>query len=197
MASVELPQTIPYQPLRMSVERYHELTAAGAFNEHDGVELLDGVVTEKMSKNPPHRFATRRCDLLLAEIIPPGWHVQNQEPVTLQNSEPEPDVAVIRGQLADYATRHPTNTEIELVVEVADTTVVTDRYKAELYAGAGIPTYWLINLVDRCVEVMTQPQMKGDKAMYSHRSIQQITDSLDVMIGGQSAGKLNVGEFFS
>ncbi len=197
MASVELPQTIPYQPLRMSVERYHELTAAGAFNEHDGVELLDAVVTERISKNPPHRFATRRCDLLLAEIIPPGWHVQNQEPVTLQNSEPEPDVAIIRGQLADYATRHPTTTEIELVVEVADTTVVTDRYKAELYAGAGIPTYWLINLVDRCVEVMTQPQTMGKKTMYSHRSIQQITDSLDVMIGGQSVGKLSVGEFFT
>lgn len=96
MASVELPQTIPYQPVRVSVHRYHELTRAGAFTEHDGVELLDGVVTEKMSKNTTHRLATRRCDLLPSRIMPPGWHVQNQEPITLQNSEPEPDIRLFK-----------------------------------------------------------------------------------------------------
>jgi hypothetical protein len=89
MSTVDLPRTLPYQPVRMSVERYHALTLSGAFTEHDSVELLDGVVTEKMSKNPPHSMATRRCDLALSKIVPSGFHVQNHEPITLQNSEPE------------------------------------------------------------------------------------------------------------
>ncbi len=121
MAIVELPRILPYQPVRMTVERYHQLTKAGAFTEHDEVELLDGVVTEKLPKNPPHRISTRRCDLAFSQAVPEGWHVQNQEPVTLQNSEPEPDVAIVRGQLQDYGDRHPGPAEVALVVEVADT----------------------------------------------------------------------------
>ncbi len=132
MSVTQLPQILPYQPLRMSVEKYHELIRAGAFNEHDAVELLDGVVTEKTSKNPPHRLATRQLDLALSQLVPIGWHVRNQEPITLATSEPEPDIAIVRGELTDYGNRHPYAEEVALVVEVADTTLVTDRYKAEL-----------------------------------------------------------------
>jgi len=63
MSTTELPKIVAFQPVRLSVARYHELTRAGAFTEHDAVELLDGVVVEKMSKNPPHRLATRKCNL--------------------------------------------------------------------------------------------------------------------------------------
>ena len=194
MSTVQLPQSVPYQPVRMSVSRYHELTQAGAFTEHDSVELLDGVVTEKMSKNPPHRLATRRCDLLLSQILPVGWHVQNQEPITLQNSEPEPDIAVIRGQLSDYAIRHPGLNEIALVVEVADTTLVTDRFKAQLYAQADIPIYWLVNLQERCIEVLEAPQVDNGIRRYTKSHSYLSVEELPVVIDGNLLARLRVAD---
>lgn len=181
----------------MSVQRYHDLTLAGAFTEHDSVELLDGVVTEKMSKNPPHRIATRRCDLALSKLVPMGWHVQNQEPITLQNSEPGPDVAVIRGTLADYSGRHPQVGEVALVIEVADTTLVTDRFKAQLYAQAAIPVYWIINLSERVIEVMELPTATAALPAYSKLTKYQASNQVPVVIDGQTIGQVFAGDFFA
>ena len=192
MSIADLPRTFPYQPVRMSVERYHELTRAGAFTEHDSVELLDGVVTEKMSKNPRHRIATRRCDLAFSRIVPAGWHVQNQEPITLQNSEPEPDVAVIRGELLDYADRHPQIGDVALVIEVADTNLVTDRFKAQLYAQAGIPVYWIVNLSERVIEVMQAPKSSAGLAAYEKSGQFRPGDFIPVAIDGKTVASLQV-----
>jgi Uma2 family endonuclease len=194
VSTVELPKSIPFQPVRLSVERYHALTKAGAFCEHDAVELLDGVVVEKMSKNPAHRLATRKCELLLSQLCPESWHVQNQEPITLQTSEPEPDIAVVRGKMEDYASRHPSLDEIALVVEVADTSLVTDRYKAEISARAEIPVYWLVNLVDRRIEVMTEPRVVGDLASYGCCKIVDLGDRLEFMVNGMLVGTLAVND---
>jgi Uma2 family endonuclease len=194
MSIADLPRTFPYQPVRMSVERYHELTLAGAFTEHDSVELLDGVVTEKMSKNPRHRIATRRCDLAFSRIVPAGWHVQNQEPITLQNSEPEPDVAVIRGELLDYADRHPQIGDVALVIEVADTTLVTDRFKAQLYAQAGIPVYWIVNLSERVIEVMQAPKSNAGLATYEKSGQFRPGDFIPVAIDGKTVASLQVSD---
>lgn len=194
MSTTELPKIVAFQPVRLSVARYHELTRAGAFTEHDAVELLDGVVVEKMSKNPPHRLATRNCDLLLSRLCPAGWHVQNQEPITLQNSEPEPDVAIVRGRLEDYPDRHPLYHEVTLVVEVAETTLVTDRYKAELYAQAQIPIYWLINLVDGCVEVMTNPQSVNERCAYADCAHFRPGDLFTLIVDGQEIESVPVSE---
>ena len=81
----------------MSVQRYHDLVQIGAFTEHDGTELLDGIVTEQVSKDPPYRTVTRKCDLELSALVEDGWHVHNQDPITLQTSEP--DGSVVRGEL--------------------------------------------------------------------------------------------------
>jgi Uma2 family endonuclease len=194
MATTDLPKSLPFQPVRLSVERYHELTRVGAFTEHDAVELLDGVVVEKMPKDPPHRLATRKCDLFLSQLCPEGWHVQNQEPITLENSEPEPDVAVIRGTMDRYADRHPGAQDGALVVEVADTSLVTDRYKSELYALARIPIYWLINLVDQQIEVRSSPQVTGEGARYLDCKTCGVGDHLDVEIDGQHVGAISVAE---
>ncbi len=196
MATVDLPKILPYQPVRMSVERYHRLIEAGAFSEQDAFELLDGVVSETMSKNPPHRIATRLCDLALSRIAPKGWHVQNQEPVTFSNSEPEPDVAVIRGELADYASRHPGALEIALVVEVADTSLVTDRYKAQLYAEARIPTYWIVNLSERVIEVFEEPTLEAGTAHYTKTRLYSLDEPVPVVIDGKHIASLPVKEWF-
>ena len=167
MSSVELPTVFPFQPVRMSVQRYHALVQVGAFTEHDRVELLNGIVTEQMSKNPPHSTATRKCDLRLTAMLSSDWHVQNQEPITLSTSEPEPDVTVVRGKLDDYSERHPGPEDVLLAVEVADTTLVTDRFKAEIYAAASIPVYWIVNLADRRLEVYSEPNLAANPSSYN------------------------------
>jgi Uma2 family endonuclease len=169
----------------MSVDRYHELVRSGAFSEHDRVELLDGVVTAQMSKNPPHRTATRKCDLKLASLLLPGWHVQNQEPITLETSEPEPDVSVVRGKLDDYSARHPGPTDVALVVEVSDTTLVTDRFKAQLYAAAAIPVYWIVNLSENTVDVYSQPVATAAPARYDELVTYTRGEQIPVVIAGQ------------
>jgi Uma2 family endonuclease len=194
MSIVDLPQTLPYQPVRMSVDRYHQLIRAGAFDEHDSVELLDGVVTEKMAKNPSHCLSTRRCDLALSNVVSTAWHVRNQEPITLQNSEPEPDVAVIRGLLSDYGDRHPQVGDVALVVEVAETSLVTDRYKAQIYAQAGIPVYWIVNLSERVIEVMEEPDSSASPAVYKRFKQYLPGDLVPVVIDGVVITRLQSSE---
>src|SRR5262245_43226358 len=87
---------------RLSVDQYHAMIWGGILTDDDPVELLEGWLICKMSKNPRHRVATRLVRLVLEGIIPEGWYVEAQEPITTTDSEPEPDVAVIRGNTRDY-----------------------------------------------------------------------------------------------
>ncbi|NUQ62937.1 MAG: Uma2 family endonuclease [Pirellulales bacterium] len=86
----------PVPTRRWSVDEYHAMARAGILTEHDRVELLDGWLVPKMTRNPPHRIATRRVRTALERVVSPGWYVDSQEPVTLPTSEPEPDRALIR-----------------------------------------------------------------------------------------------------
>lgn len=157
------PVSLPYRPARLSVDRYLEMIASGIIQEDDRIELLEGVLVEKMTKNPPHTVVTRRCDLLLTQAVPAGWHVRNQEPIVLPVSVPEPDLAVVRGEVTDYAERHPRGNEIGLIVEVADSSVATDRYKSRLYAAAGIPHYWLVDLSARSLDHYWDPDTNSEQ----------------------------------
>ena len=80
-----------------------------------------------MLKNPRHSIAFRRIDLAVSRLTKEGWHIRNQGPITLSNSEPEPDLAVVIGRIDDYVEQHPVASEVALVVEVADSSIVTDR----------------------------------------------------------------------
>ena len=193
-SELKLPISIPYRPVRISVAEYHEWARSGALAERGHIELLDGVLVERTTKHPPHRVATRKCDLLLAALVPAGWHVQKQEPITLATSEPEPDVAIIRGRLEDYRQRHPDPTEIAIVVEVADATLVTDRYKAEIYAGAGIAHYWIINLVEKVVEVYSQPRTDASPARYAKCQIYLPGEAIPVVVEGGEWGEISAAE---
>lgn len=109
---------------RLTVEQYHRMISAGILTDDDPVELLEGWLVFKMPKNPQHRLATQLTREALTRLIPAGWFVDTQEPITTYDSEPEPDVMIVRGQPRDYANRHPVPAEIALVVEVADATLV-------------------------------------------------------------------------
>jgi Uma2 family endonuclease len=168
---------------RLSVEQYHAMVRAGILTDDDPVELLEGWLVFKMPKNPPHRATTRLVRAALEAVIPEGWYVDSQEPITLSDSEPEPDVVVVRGSTRDYLDRHPMAKDIALVVEVADTTLQRDRtLKQRTYARAGIPVYWIVNLSESQLEVYTQPSSSSDEPGYTTREIYQDTDSVPVAI---------------
>src|SRR4051812_20576168 len=107
---------------RLTVEQYHTMIEAGVLTEDDPVELLEGVLVQKLPKSRAHVAALSRLNRALAAILPPGYFIQMQDPITLSESEPEPDLAVVRG-IEDDFTEHPGPADVALVVEVADTSL--------------------------------------------------------------------------
>ncbi len=122
------------------------------------VELIDGRLMVAEPQGSYHATAVGAVDDALRGAIPPGWIVRAQMPLALgEDSEPEPDVALVRGARVDFRQRHPARPA--LAIEVADASVAFDREnKGSLYARAGIEDYWIVNLVDRVVEVYREPR---------------------------------------
>jgi hypothetical protein len=177
---------------RFTVAQYHQMIAAGILTSDDPVELLAGWLVQKMTKNPPHRVTTRLIREALESIVPDRWYIETQEPITLEDSEPKPDVAMIKGNTRDYLDRHPGAVEVALVVEVADSTLERDRsLKQQIYARAGIPTYWIANLVNGQLGIYTQPTLDGYQS--------QITlsqGSAEVVLGNQRIGLIAIDTLF-
>jgi Uma2 family endonuclease len=183
---------------RCSVERYHQMVRAGILDENDRVELLDGWLVQKMPENPAHTSATEGTYESLSRIVPPGWYVRFPHPITLSESEPEPDLAVARGDRHRYAERHPEPQDLALVVEEADTTLRGDRtLKKEIYAKAGIPFYWIVNLVDRRLEVFSDPTGPSDTPDYRHRRDYAADDEPPLLIDGSEVGRVRVRDLLS
>jgi Uma2 family endonuclease len=183
---------IPTEPIwRLTVEQYHAMINAGILTDDDPVELLDGWLVYKMPKNPAHRATTRLVRVALEALIPEGWYVDSQEPITTADSEPEPDVVVVQGSTRDYLDRHPGPADLAIVVEVSDATVQRDRTsKKQAYARSGIVSYWLVNLPERQVEVYTQPNPANSD--YAQRQNYGLADSLPVILQGEILGGIAV-----
>jgi Uma2 family endonuclease len=155
-ALLDLP-AVRRQVHLMSVEDYHRAGQTGLLSED--VELLGGIIVTKMPKSPLHELiALKLMDLLLA-LVPKEIKVRRGGPLTLRGSEPEPDISVVRGKPDDWALAHPSTAQ--LVIEVSVTTRAIDEGKAEIYAEAGIPEYWLVRPEDRAVDVYRQPGVDG------------------------------------
>ncbi|MBP0022151.1 MAG: Uma2 family endonuclease [Cyanobacteria bacterium SBLK] len=179
--------------LRLSVEQYHQMIAAGILDKNDRIELLEGLLILKMAKNPPHRAATKLARTSFEAIVPQGWYVDTQEPITLENSEPEPDIAIVRGETRDYLDRHPGSGDVALVMEISDSTLERDRtLKKRLYARAEIPVYWVLNLPERQLEVYTQPNPLGENPTYQQRQDFQESDRVEVAIAGEAIDAIAV-----
>ena len=135
---------------------YYRMAEAGLFDGKH-VELIEGQVIEMSPMGSPHRTAVILVGDILRNAFGSGYFVQTQSPLDLGAiSEPEPDVAVIRGDARDYANAHPVTAA--LIVEVAETSLDYDRAsKASLYAKAGITDYWIVNLNDRQLEIHRNP----------------------------------------
>jgi Uma2 family endonuclease len=126
-------------------------------------------------------------------LFPPGWQVRSQEPITLGDSEPEPDLAVVRGDLGEYEHSHPSPRDVALVVEVADVSIDRDRsIKQRAYARAGIPVYWIVNLQERQVEVYTDPGGPGEAPDYRRHENYAGSEVL-LTIEGRDIGRIPMG----
>ena len=142
------------QLFHMSVEFYHELGRLGMLGEKDW-ELLDGLVVERMPKSPLHEYLADLLVMLLSKVLEAGLFAVKERSLTTRNSEPIPDVVVLKGQHIDYAFKHPTTAE--LVMEISVTSEKMDRAKAMIYAGAGVAEYWIISPAEGWIEVHSKP----------------------------------------
>ncbi len=149
----------PLRTHNFTVDEYHRMAEAGVFHEDDRVELIDGQVVEMTPIGPRHAGCVNRLTGLLSRLGGGGVTVSIQNPVILgERWEPQPDVTVLRHRADGYAARHPEPADILLVIEVADTSVEDDRsIKIPLYARAGVPEAWLVNLPSDRIEVYRNP----------------------------------------
>jgi Uma2 family endonuclease len=196
---INLPAAIPSDPImRLSVEQYHAMIRTGILTADNRVELLEGWLIPQMPKNPQHRISTRLMQKALEAIIPTGWYVDAQEPITLADSEPEPDVMIVRGDTRDYVDRHPGPQDLALVVEVADSTLERDQgTKKRAYARAGVAVYWIVNLAEQRLEVYTGPAVVADKPDYLQQQDYGLSDEVTVEIEDEDCGAISVRELFS
>ncbi len=142
-----------------TVAEYHKMIESGVFAPNDRVELLEGWIVNKMSQNPPHASSVTRIVSRVAKVCPDDWTLRVQVPITLADSEPEPDIVLARGDESVYDLRHPRSKDIGVLMEVGDSSMIDDRrYKGELYAKARIAEFWLVNLIERKIEVYTKPR---------------------------------------
>jgi Uma2 family endonuclease len=187
---------LPLAVHRFTVEQYHRMIETGVLTEDDRVELLEGWIVDKMPQHPRHAGAVSILQARLQARLRKGWIVRVQSPITLDGSEPEPDLAVVRGPEERYLTAHPEAEDVALVIEVADTSVDRDRtLKGRAYAEARIPVFWLVNLPQLTIEVYSQP--KGGKApKYQSREILGVEQGATVYIEGRSVGGIPVADLF-
>lgn len=143
---------------RITVDEYHRMMEAGSLGEDDRVQLIAGTIVAMTPQGPAHALAIQNLTRLVAQELPAELALRVQLPLTLpHDSEPEPDLAVVRLEEARSREHHP-RTAL-LVVEVAGDSLRLDREeKAVLYARAGIPEYWIVNLAESAVEVQRDPE---------------------------------------
>jgi Uma2 family endonuclease len=138
---------------------YDRLIELGFFRPGDPVELLGGHLIVAEPQGSGHFAAVRAAEEALRTAFGRGWEVRGQGPLALdEESEPEPDLAVVAGSFRDYQTGHPSRPV--LVVEVSESSLALDReHKGSLYARAGLPDYWIVSLPERALEVYRDPEI--------------------------------------
>jgi Uma2 family endonuclease len=143
------------QRYRFTPDQFEQLGRLGLF-DHLRVELIGGEIVQMPPVGPEHSVGKTYTASAWQRRKQPKWHVRVDDPLRIGDSEPVPDVVIVPGKPSDYRAQHPTTAL--LVIEIADTSLEYDRTeKMSLYAAAGIPEYWIVNLVERCVEVYREP----------------------------------------
>jgi Uma2 family endonuclease len=183
---LELPE-VRNRVSPLTVEEYHRLDE---FNENGRrTELIRGIVIEKMSKSPVHRTIVSLLYRLFMARLPKGFTAWQEQPLTLVDSEPEPDISVTRGGERDFIKAHPTTAE--LVIEVAVSSPALDRENASLYAEAGVKEYWIVLTAQRQVEVYR----RSENGQYRDRFLAEVHETLEC--SSIPGVRLQVSELFT
>ena len=192
---VALPTIAAPTARRFSVDEYHRMIHSGILTENDRVQLVDGWIIEMPPIGPERSTSSSLAAIAIQRCLAPGWILRLGDPITLAAGEPEPDVVVARGTIRDYSSRHPGPGDIALVIEISDATLSFDRaQKSKEYAASGIPEYWIVNLVDRQIEVHRLPQAAATGPEYRFREVFTSSATIKLQIEGIEIAELHVSD---
>lgn len=157
---------------KISVEQYQKMIRTGVIKEDEPIELIRGEIVEKMTIGPAHIVCVNRLNYLLVRALGERGIVSIQNPVELADSMPQPDIVVFRPRKDFYQKRSPRTSDVCLAIEVADTSLLYDRtVKMPLYAENLIRELWIVNLIDRAIEVYRQPRRSGTYRDVQHYGV--------------------------
>jgi Uma2 family endonuclease len=186
-----LPEGVPY---RLSAADFFRMVELDIIPRERRVGLWEGQLYEKMGKNLPHSISTTLAATVLMRLLPADWCVWIESPVLVNDeTAPLPDLTVVRGPVRDYLRRgsNPAVADIGLVLEVADTSLRKNLTRSlRTYARAGIPVYWVVNLVANRVEVYSQPIIEGDAARYASAEVFEPGKEVPLVLGGREVARI-------
>ena len=169
-----------------TIDEYEQMIDAGILTGEDRVELLNGRIVNMAAIKLPHATCVARLDRIFHRLLSDRAHIWVQNPLHLPyKSRPEPDVTLLKWRDDLYAEKYPTHEDVLLLIEVADATLDRDKgIKAKLYAQAGIPHYWVVNLPEQVIEVFSEPDTGG------YRSIARVGQGNDLELPAPLSGMI-------
>lgn len=180
---------------RLSIEQYHRIAEAGIIPAKAPVMLLEGLLVTKMTRHQPQIIGTNLVQEALTRALPVGWHVSMGNPITIadEDSEPEPDAQVVRGSPRDYKDRRVEPRDVALVVEVVDSSLPDNQgIMKRIYARAGIPVYWIVNIPAGRLEVYTDPPGPDQNPDYRRREEFGPSDVVPLVLDGREVARIAV-----
>lgn len=180
--------------IRMTVDMYEVMARLGVLDDLR-VELVNGLLVKKTTQGPNHTLTLDLMAYVLRRMLPEGWQMRAARPISLPKcDEPEPDLAILRGEPGVYQGRHPGPGDVAMVVEVSDSSLRLDcGDKLRAYARAGIAHYWIVNLVDRRIETYRDPGRGGYAASTHYGN----SSEAPVGIDGVEVGRIAVAQVLS
>ena len=177
---------------RLNVRQFQRMLDNGTIADEERIELIEGLLVSKPRRSRASIVVGNKGLRILWRMIPPGWHVAKGVPIVLSDwSRPEPDLALIRGVVDDYDEREATADETAMVVEIAEANLPADMADmTRVYAAAGIPVCWIINLLEGQVEVFADPRRDGYQ---SHQVLARGQD-VPIVIGGVEVAWIAVSD---
>jgi Uma2 family endonuclease len=180
---------------RWSVDQYHAMIEAEILKSGDPVELVEGLLFEKATKNSSHAATVRKLARLLGVMVGSAYDIHTQDPIITTFGEPEPDISVVEHDESDYSHGHPTPDQTALVVEVSESTLGFDRTeKLHGYARAGIVEYWIVNLIQRQIEVYMDPDASVEPPTYRQRTVITSAQAIPVTLRAVEFGSVQLAE---
>jgi len=168
---------------RFTIREYHQLIELGFFSEDEHIELIEGELIIMSAKGTKHTTCCTKLLRELMQIIGNQATLKCQDPIVLpDDSEPEPDLVIVKNKEDDYLSNHPTPEDIILIIEIAETSLFYDQQiKLNLYAKADIQNYWIFNLIDNQLETYTKPyrKLQGDFA-YRQQMIFLVNQTISI-----------------